>query len=168
MTSKLSDCGWMICSRTISVQVDLGSWEKNSLLGGIHCSGMQATGEHGLDQGSSFGHGLGAGHGEGVGHGAQGWQVVEEKGLKVVTQGRVRFMIRSRYWIWTRGLFVVNLSNLSTSLAGTHFSVEFGSARDIRSQIGFAACSHPWIVVPESWINQSFNLTVCWCKFRTT
>ena len=60
---------------------------------------MQATGAHGLDQGSSFGHGLGAGHGEGVGHGAQGWQVVEEKGLKVVVQGRVRFMIRSRYWI---------------------------------------------------------------------
>ena len=83
------------------MQADLGSWEKNSLLGGIHCSGMQATGEHGLDQGSmgSFGHDLGAGHGEGVGHGAQGWQVVEERGLKVVVQGRVRFMIRSRYWI---------------------------------------------------------------------
>ena len=80
------------------MQADLGS-RKNSLLGGIHCSGKQATGEHGLDQGSSFGHGLGAGHGEGVGHGAQGWQVVEERGLKVVTQGRVRFMIRSRYWI---------------------------------------------------------------------
>ena len=82
------------------MQVDLGSWEKNSSLGGIHCSGMQATGEHGL-KGSmgSLGHDLGAGHGEGVGHGAQGWQVVEEKGLKVVVQGRVRFMIRSRYWI---------------------------------------------------------------------
>ena len=83
------------------MQADLGSWEKNSLLGGIHCSGMQATGEHGLDKGSmgSLGHDLGAGHGEGVGHGAQGWQVVEERELKVVVQGRVRFMIRSRYWI---------------------------------------------------------------------
>ena len=83
------------------MQADLGSWEKNSLLGGIHCSGMQATGEHGFDKGSigHLGHDLGAGHGEGVGHGAQGWQVVEERELKVVVQGRVRFMIRSRYWI---------------------------------------------------------------------